>query len=112
MGPNRGDSNNVPAAIAGALIGGILGHQVGGGSGRDIATAGGVVAGAVVGSRMGSDGQMGRMQDVQRCADVPNQQPDYWDVTYTFRGQEHRIQMAEPPGARVTVNRKGEPRNR
>lgn len=41
VGPNRGDSNNVPAAIAGALIGGILGHQVGGGSGRDIATAGG-----------------------------------------------------------------------
>ena len=112
VGPNRGDSNNVPAAIAGALIGGILGHQVGGGSGRDIATAGGVVAGAVVGSRMGSDGQMGRMQDVQRCAVVPNQQPDYWDVTYTFRRQEHRIQMTEPPGAMVTVNRQGEPRNR
>jgi len=31
---------NIPAAIAGAIIGGILGHQVGGGSGQDIATVG------------------------------------------------------------------------
>ena len=111
VGQDRRDSN-VPGAIAGALIGGVLGHQVGGGSGRDIATAGGAVAGAVVGSRVGSDGQGGRMQDVQRCATVPNQQPDYWDVTYSFRGQEHRIQMAQAPGPVVTVNRQGEPRNR
>ena len=32
---------NVPGAIAGALIGGILGHQVGGGRGNDLATVGG-----------------------------------------------------------------------
>lgn len=107
---DRGGAN-VPAAIAGALIGGILGHQVGGGSGRDIATAGGAVTGAVVGSRM--DGQGGMTQDVQRCANVPNQsQPDYWDVSYSFRGKDHRIQMTEAPGAMVTVNRQGEPRTR
>src|SRR5665647_25713 len=39
-------SANVPGAIAGALIGGILGHQIGGGTGKDVATAGGAVAGA------------------------------------------------------------------
>jgi len=111
VGQDRGGSN-VPAAIAGALIGGVLGHQVGGGSGRDIATAGGAVAGAVVGSRMGPDGQGGRFQDVQRCTTVPSQQPDYWDVTYTFRGRDHRIQVAQAPGPVVTVNRQGEPRNR
>lgn len=111
VGQDRSGSN-VPAAIAGALIGGVLGHQVGGGSGRDIATAGGAVAGAVVGSRMGPDGQGGRTQDVQRCATAPSQQPDYWDVTYTFRGREHQIQMTEAPGSSVTVNRQGEPRSR
>ena len=31
-------------------------------------------------------------------------------VTYNFRGQDHRIQMANPPGPTVTVNRQGEPR--
>src|SRR5690554_7999503 len=35
----------------GAVIGGLLGRQVGGGSGRDLATAAGVIGGAVAGSR-------------------------------------------------------------
>ncbi len=38
-------------AIGGALIGGAIGNQFGGGSGRDILTAGGAAAGAVSGSR-------------------------------------------------------------
>jgi uncharacterized protein YcfJ len=50
-------------------------------------------------------------QDVQRCASVPSHaRPEFWDVTYIFRGQEHRMQMTSPPGRTVTVNGKGEPR--
>jgi uncharacterized protein YcfJ len=104
---------NVSGAIVGALLGGILGHQVGGGRGRDVATAGGAVAGAVVGANIGRDGggQQAQTRDVQRCASVPSQaRPEYWDVTYNFRGQEHRIQMTTHPGPTVTVNRRGEPR--
>ena len=103
---------NVPGAIVGAVIGGVLGHQVGGGRGKDIATAGGAVAGAAVGANVGRDGgQQSYTQDVQRCASVPSQgRPDFWDVTYDFRGQEHRMQMTAPPGPTVTVNRHGEPR--
>jgi len=44
------EDRNVPGAIAGAVIGGILGHQIGGGHGRDIATVGGAVAGGAVAS--------------------------------------------------------------
>jgi len=104
---------NVPGAIAGAVIGGILGHQVGGGRGQDVATAGGAVAGAMVGANVGRDGggQQVATRDVQRCADEPNSaRPAYWDVTYNFRGQEHRVQMTAPPGATITVNERGEPR--
>ncbi|MDN3522491.1 glycine zipper 2TM domain-containing protein [Halomonas ramblicola] len=36
----------------GAVIGGLLGNQVGGGSGRRLATAAGVIGGAVAGSRI------------------------------------------------------------
>ncbi len=36
----------------GAVVGGLLGRQVGGGSGRDLATAAGVIGGAVAGSRI------------------------------------------------------------
>ena len=109
---DRGGAN-VGAGIAGAVIGGILGHQIGGGRGKDIATAGGAVAGAVVGANIGRDGngQQTTTQDVQRCASTPSQaRPDYWDVTYNFRGQEHRVQMTAAPGPTVTVNRQGEPR--
>lgn len=104
---------NVPAAIAGAVIGGILGHQVGGGRGQDLATAGGAVAGAAVGANIGRDGggQQATTRDVQRCASEPSQaRPEFWDVTYKFRGQEHSIQMTAPPGPTVMVNERGEPR--
>ncbi len=103
---------NVPGALAGALIGGILGHQVGGGFGKDVATAGGLVAGAAVGARAGRDDNNNfTTQDVQRCATTNSgNRPDYWDVTYTFRGLSHRIQMTSAPGSTVRVNARGEPR--
>jgi len=104
---------NVPGAIVGAVIGGILGHQVGGGRGQDIATAGGAVAGAAVGANVGRNGGNRQVytQDIQRCESLPSQaRPDYWEVTYTFRGQVHRMQTSAPPGATVTVNERGEPR--
>ena len=104
---------NVPAAIAGALIGGILGHQVGGGTGKDLATVGGAIAGAAVGNRVGRDGNTDQAatRDVQRCENVSGEvRPQYWDVTYNFRGVDHRVQMTTSPGATVTVNAQGEPR--
>ena len=104
-------NTNVPGAILGAVIGGVLGHQVGGGRGQDIATAGGAVAGAAYGSSF-SGGGSGYSQNVQRCSEVSNTgQPTYWDVTYSFRGQDHRVQMVSPPGRTITVNRDGAPRS-
>jgi uncharacterized protein YcfJ len=102
---------NVPGAIAGAVIGGILGHQVGGGRGRDVATVGGAVAGGAIGANVGRGDQTVYSQDVQRCENVQGQlQPDYWDVSYNFRGIEHHVQMSSPPGPTLTVNDNGDPR--
>ena len=104
---------NVPAALAGAVVGGVLGHQIGGGRGNDIATAGGAVAGAAMGAHMGRSGseQQGYSRDVERCASYPEQaRADYWDVTYSFRGEDHRVQLTSPPGSTMTVNGRGEPR--
>ena len=50
-----GDSGGIAGSgigagtVIGGVVGGVLGHQVGGGTGKDIATAAGVVGGAVVG---------------------------------------------------------------
>jgi len=105
--PNRG--SNTGGAIAGALLGGILGHQVGGGA-QGIATAGGAVAGAVIGSNVGTHSTGAPVQDVRRCENVANTTPAYWDVTYRYRGVDHRVQMNTAPGSSITVNRFGEPR--
>ncbi len=101
---------NVGGAIAGALIGGVLGHQVGNGRGQDLATAGGAVAGAAVGSSVGRDNPGSQEREVRRCETVANGPPDHWDVTYNFRGIEHRLQMSAPPGPTIAVNGNGEPR--
>ena len=108
---NRNDGPNVPGAIVGAIVGGVLGHQVGGGRGRDVATAGGAVAGAAIGANVGQGGGQVYSQDVQRCATVQrNAQPEYWDVTYHFRGVPHRVQMTAPPGPTLLVDDSGAPR--
>jgi uncharacterized protein YcfJ len=105
----RGEAN-VGGAIAGALIGGILGHQIGGGTGRDVATAGGAVAGAAIGANAGRGDGGTSSRDVQRCETTATGKPEFWDVTYDFRGVQHRVQMSAPPGKTIAVNGKGEPR--
>ena len=103
----------MPGAVVGALLGGILGHQVGGGRGKDLATVGGAIAGGAIGAQVGRDGnpQPLATQSVQRCTEVPSQaRPELYDVSYSFRGVEHRLQMTTPPGPTITVNRQGEPR--
>ena len=108
--PERGKAS-IPGAVVGALIGGILGHQVGGGKGQDVATAGGAVAGGVVGANVGrTPGAPPVAQDVKRCENVTSQTPAYYDVTYTFRGIEHRVQLTAQPGPTIPVNERGEPR--
>jgi uncharacterized protein YcfJ len=111
---SRLDNLNLPGAAIGAVIGGILGHQVGGGTGKQVATVGGALGGAALGSQYGRSNPAAPStvgQDVRRCDSNPAQAtPAYWDVTYQFRGQEHRIQMAAAPGRTIVVNRAGEPR--
>ncbi len=111
-GKDRGDAS-VPGGVVGAVLGGILGHQIGGGRGRDIATAAGALGGAAVGANLGRERAQAGTPDVRRCEDKApnvNDRPAYWDVTYSFRGQEHQVQMTTAPGATITVNRQGEPR--
>ena len=98
---------SVAGGIIGGVIGGVLGHQIGKGTGQDIATAGGAVAGAAIGS---SAGRQSVDRDVRRCETTQSGPPDYWDVTYEYRNVEHHVQMSQPPGDTILVNRRGEPR--
>ncbi|MET0327778.1 MAG: glycine zipper 2TM domain-containing protein [Luteimonas sp.] len=46
---NSTDPNRVGGTAAGAVIGGLVGNQIGGGNGRKLATVGGAVAGGAIG---------------------------------------------------------------
>lgn len=46
---NTSDPNRIGGTAAGAVIGGLVGNQIGSGSGRKIATVGGAVAGGAIG---------------------------------------------------------------
>lgn len=104
----RDNRNQVGGAVIGGLLGGILGHQIARGDG---AVALGAVGGAVVGGAIGNSQGNTRTEDVRHCAPAQVQgPPQYWDTVYTFRGVEHHLQTTAPPGATVTVNGYGEPR--
>jgi len=47
----KGDGSGL-GVVGGAVVGGLLGNQVGGGSGKDIATVAGAVGGAVAGNQI------------------------------------------------------------
>ena len=46
---NSSDPNRVGGTVAGAVIGGLVGHQLGSGNGKKLATVGGAVAGGATG---------------------------------------------------------------
>jgi uncharacterized protein YcfJ len=105
--------NEVGGAIVGGILGGVLGHQIGSGRGNDVATGIGAVGGALAGANVARNqaGGTAYTQDVRRCENVPaSGQPVYYDVTYRFRGEEHRMQTTAPPPQTITVNSRGEPR--
>jgi uncharacterized protein YcfJ len=101
---------NVGGAIVGAVIGGVLGHQIGSGRGNDAATAGGAVVGGVIGANVNRNRDDSYSRSTRRCDSYDNDDPEYWDVTYEYRGVEHYVQMSAPPGRTILVNRNGEPR--
>ncbi len=108
--PERRDLN-VPGALIGGVLGGILGHQIGGGTGKTVATIGGGVGGGASGANVGRNGGGTSTRDVQRCANAgPSGPPQFWDVTYNYRGVQHSVQMTSAPGRTILVNRNGEPR--
>jgi uncharacterized protein YcfJ len=105
---NYNRDRQIGGAILGGILGGVIGHQFGSGRGNDVATAVGAVGGAAAGANVA--GRSGG-QTIQRCDTIPNSgQPEYWDVSYRFRGKDYRAQLSFPPGDTITVNGRGEPR--
>ncbi len=107
------DPNRIAGTAVGAIVGGVLGNQVGGGNGKKLATAAGAVAGGFAGREV-----QGRMQQgdtytttERRChtqTDSKEQVIGY-DVEYRIDGEAYNTRLDEAPeGDRVPLMN-GEP---
>lgn len=91
-------------ALMGAIAGGALGNQIGGGSGRAAATAAGVIGGALLGNNI--EGPAGtRMQDQTTCSTqtVYENRLQGYNVTYEYAGRQYQVQMPQDPGPTLRV---------
>ena len=91
----------------GALVGGVLGHQVGGGSGKTLATVAGAAAGGYAGNRIQQKTQQDDTYSMteQRCRTVYDRkvEPAGFDVVYEYKGQQHHLHTDKDPGSFLPV---------
>jgi uncharacterized protein YcfJ len=99
--------------FAGAVIGGVIGHQFGSGSGNDAATIAGTLIGATIGNQStyrnapGSYGPTQYSRPVTRCETrYRNRQEkriDGYNVVYRYHGQKYATRMPHDPGQKIRV---------
>lgn len=95
--------------IVGSIIGGVIGNQFGGGSGKVALTA----AGAALGGSIAADSSRRRNPDgyyavtEKRCEIETDWRTEQrvvaWDVTYKYRGDIYHTRMRDEPGDRIRV---------
>lgn len=100
------DNTSGAGAVIGAIAGGILGNQVGGGTGRAAATAVGVIGGAVVGNQIESQGRRPGYQNTQRCRTeyYYENRPVGYNVVYEYGGRQYTTQTSYEPGGWIPLN--------
>lgn len=108
----RGDSNKTARTLIGALVGGALGNQVGGGDGRTAATIAGAAIGATVGNKSGRDDRYeghDRYRDnsgfERRCRTVGGygHGRDTYRVSYRYSGRNYQTVTDIKPGRTLRV---------
>ncbi len=94
---------SIGGTLVGGAIGAALGNQVGGGSGRDIATAVGAVTGAAVGQNVAGDNTVTTNQCVNEPFTV--QQISQYKVTVEINGSFYTVYRSFGPvaGSRIPV---------
>jgi uncharacterized protein YcfJ len=94
--------------VAGAVIGGVLGNQIGGGTGKKVATVAGAAAGGYAGNKI-QEGMQERNthEESQRvCETMQDSHEEHlgFDVTYRLDGQDRVVRMDHDPGDRIATS--------
>jgi uncharacterized protein YcfJ len=88
----------------GAIAGGVVGNAIGKGEGNALATAIGVIGGAILGDKIEGSAPA-EVRNVQTC----NTQNFYenrtvaYNVVYEFNGKQYNVQMPQDPGPTVRL---------
>ena len=107
-------SRNYGGLALGGITGAVLGNQVGGGRGRQAATAVGAVVGALAGEHLANQNGFGggyqqaaplQQREVQSCRTVNDTQSRLtgYQVEYEYRGQVYSTVTRENPGRTLPV---------
>lgn len=103
------DKDRIAGTAIGAVVGGVLGNQVGGGRGRDLATVAGAVGGGIAGRKIQQNQQDKRtVTSVQeRCRNVKDSSGSGavvgYDIVYEYAGESHKARVAVDPGERIAL---------
>jgi uncharacterized protein YcfJ len=101
------DQHRIAGTAIGAIAGGLLGHQVGGGKGKTLATVAGAVGGGYAGNRIQANRQQGQVtSSTERHCDTVNNTTTKvvgYDVRYEYNGVTRTVRMDHDPGDRVQV---------
>lgn len=103
---SSGHGNTLGGTAAGAVIGGVIGHQFNDRAG----TALGAIAGGALGHQIAKDRGGNEVQDdldYSRCRTVSTGSGNVvaYDVTYDYRGQQYTTRLDHDPGSRLALGR-------
>lgn len=101
---NSSRDDGTGGTVAGALVGGALGNQVGKGDGRKASTIAGAVIGGAIGRRIDRNNSVAgtgrcRMVEVER----DERRLTGYDVEYQYKGEKYMSRLAADPGIRLRI---------
>ena len=99
------DESRIAGTLLGAAAGGLLGNQVGGGSGKKVATVVGALAGAQLGKQTAERNTRTYTTTEQQCSTVSEtrSRTSGYLVTYELNGQLQSIKTSKKPGDYLPV---------
>ncbi|MGK2915755.1 MAG: glycine zipper 2TM domain-containing protein [Porticoccaceae bacterium] len=101
------DQHQIIGTVAGAVIGGVLGKQVGGGRGQKVATVAGAAGGGYAGNKVQERMQANDTYTTteRRCHTVTDTRDKLvgYDVSYRLGDKEGQVRMDHDPGDRIAV---------
>lgn len=101
------DQHQIAGTAIGAVAGGLLGNQVGGGKGKTLATVAGAVAGGYAGKKIQEKRQHANVTTTteRQCETVNDTSTKVvgYDVRYEYNGVTRTVRMDHDPGDRVQV---------